>query len=116
MLTPRFSPSTPGDHLHVLRGSDAAASICCNIETGQKEIVGAFPGMTFAPRFSPDGQRIVMSLEQEGNANLFAMDLRSRRTLQLTNDNAIDTGALLLAGRAGRSCSRPTATAPSRST
>jgi TolB protein len=63
-----------------------------NIETGQKEIVGSFPGMTFAPRFSPDGQRIVMSLEREGNANLFAMDLRSRRTLQLTNTDAIDTG------------------------
>jgi TolB protein len=62
-----------------------------NIETGQKEIVGAFPGMTFAPRFSPDGQQIVMSLEQEGNANLFAMDLRSRRSLQLTSTKAIDT-------------------------
>jgi TolB protein len=33
-----------------------------------------------------------MSLEREGNANLFAMDLRSRRTLQLTNTDAIDTG------------------------
>jgi TolB protein len=47
--------------------------------------------MTFAPRFSPDGQRIVMSLERDGSSNLFAMDLRSRRTLQLTNDDAIDT-------------------------
>jgi TolB protein len=27
----------------------------------------------------------VMSLEREGNSNLFAMDLRSRRTVQLTN-------------------------------
>jgi TolB protein len=48
--------------------------------------------MTFAPRFSPDGQRIVMSLEREGNANLYAMDLRSHRTVQLTNTDAIDTG------------------------
>jgi TolB protein len=47
--------------------------------------------MTFAPRFSPDGQRIILSLENEGNSNLYSMDLRSRRTLQLTNDKAIDT-------------------------
>ena len=47
--------------------------------------------MTFAPRFSPDGQRIVMSLEQGGIANIFAMDLRSRRTQQLTDSTAIDT-------------------------
>ena len=51
-----------------------------NIETGQQEIVGDFPGMTFAPRFSPDGQRIIMSIEQAGAANIYEMDLRSRRT------------------------------------
>jgi TolB protein len=90
VLTPRFSPSTQ-DITYMSFEGETPKVYLLNIETGQKEIVGAFPGMTFAPRFSPDGQRIVMSLEQEGNANLFAMDLRSRRTLQLTNTNAIDT-------------------------
>jgi TolB protein len=90
VLTPRFSPSTQ-DITYMSFEGDTPRVYLLNIETGQKEIVGAFPGMTFAPRFSPDGQRIVMSLEQEGNSNLFAMDLRSRRTLQLTNTNAIDT-------------------------
>ena len=62
-----------------------------NIETGQREIVGNFPGMTFAPRFSPDGQRVIMSLQQGGNANLFVMDLRSKTTTRLTDTAAIDT-------------------------
>ncbi|HZQ13249.1 MAG TPA: hypothetical protein VFB31_10625, partial [Pseudolabrys sp.] len=62
-----------------------------NIETGQREIVGNFPGMTFAPRFSPDGQRVIMSLQQGGNSNLFVMDLRSRSTTRLTDTPAIDT-------------------------
>ena len=26
-----------------------------------QEVVGDFPGMTFAPRFSPDGKKIIMS-------------------------------------------------------
>jgi TolB protein len=47
--------------------------------------------MTFAPRFSPDGQRIVMSLQHGGNANLFVMDLRSKTTTRLTDSPAIDT-------------------------
>src|SRR5207244_5364293 len=61
------------------------------IETGQREIVGNFPGMTFAPRFSPDGQRVIMSLQQGGNANIFVMDLRSKTTTRLTDTAAIDT-------------------------
>jgi TolB protein len=91
VLTPRFSPSTQ-DITYMSFEGETPKVYLLNIETGQKETVGAFPGMTFAPRFSPDGQRIVMSLEREGNADLYAMDLRSRRTFQLTNSNAIDTG------------------------
>ena len=62
-----------------------------NIETGQREIVGNFPGMSFSPRFSPDGQRMIMSLQQGGNSNLFVMDLRSKSTTRLTDTPAIDT-------------------------
>jgi len=90
VLTPRFSPSTQEITFMSFEGATPKVYLL-NIETGQKEIVGAFPGMTFAPRFSPDGQRIVMSLERQGDSNLFAMDLRSHRTLQLTNSSAIDT-------------------------
>jgi TolB protein len=90
VLTPRFSPSTQ-EITYTSFENETPKVYLLNIETGQKEIVGAFPGMTFAPRFSPDGQRIVMSLERDGNSNLFVMDLRSRRTMRLTNDNAIDT-------------------------
>jgi TolB protein len=60
-------------------------------ETGQREIVGNFPGMSFSPRFSPDGQRVIMSLQQGGNSNLFVMDLRSKSTTRLTDTPAIDT-------------------------
>ena len=62
-----------------------------NIETGQREIVGNFPGMSFSPRFSPDGQRVIMSLQEGSNSNIFVMDLRSKATTRLTNTPAIDT-------------------------
>ncbi len=47
--------------------------------------------MSFSPRFSPDGQRVIMSLQQGGNSNLFVMDLRSKATTRLTDTPAIDT-------------------------
>ena len=47
--------------------------------------------MTFAPRFSPDGQEIVMSLSDGASTNLYSMDLRSRATTRLDRRSAIDT-------------------------
>ena len=47
--------------------------------------------MTFAPRFTPDGQQIVMSLSDGASTNLYSMDLRSRATTRLTEGSAIDT-------------------------
>ncbi len=90
VLTPRFSPSTQ-EITYMSFGQGEPRVYLLNIETGQREVVGNFPGMTFAPRFSPDGQRVVMSLQQGSNSNLFAMDLRSRQTTRLTQTPAIDT-------------------------
>lgn len=90
-LTPRFSP-TRQEITYMSYESGQPQVYLLQIETGQRELVGNFPGMTFAPRFSPDGQKVIMSLlRDDGNSNIFAMDLRSRNTTRLTNTNAIDT-------------------------
>jgi TolB protein len=91
VLTPRFSPSTQ-EITYMAYGEGDPRVYLLNIETGQREIVGNFPGMSFAPRFSPDGQRVIMSLQENSNSNLFVMDLRSKATTRLTNTQAIDTG------------------------
>jgi TolB protein len=90
VLTPRFSPSTQ-EITYMEFGQGDPRVYLFNIETGQREIVGNFPGMSFAPRFAPDGQRVIMSLQQGGNSNLFVMDLRSKTTTRLTDTPAIDT-------------------------
>jgi TolB protein len=92
VLTPRFSPRSQVI-TYMSYGQGDPRVYLLDIETGQREIVGNFPGMTFAPRFLPDGQRVIMSLQQGGNANLFVMDLSSKRTTRLTETPAIDTSA-----------------------
>lgn len=90
-LTPRFSP-TRQEITYMSYESGQPQVYLLQLETGQRELIGNFPGMTFAPRFSPDGQKVVMSLlRDDGNTNVFAMDLRSRNTTRLTESNAIDT-------------------------
>ena len=91
VMTPRFSPNRQ-EITSMSYESGQPRVYLLQIETGQRELVGNFPGMTFAPRFSPDGQRVIMSLlREDGNSNIFAMDLRSRATTRLTNSAAIDT-------------------------
>ncbi|MGB6116765.1 MAG: Tol-Pal system beta propeller repeat protein TolB [Mesorhizobium sp.] len=90
-LSPRFSPSRQ-EITYMSYDGDRPRVFLLQIETGQREDVGTFPGMTFAPRFSPDGQRVIMSLlRDDGNSNIYAVDLRSRQTTRLTTSNAIDT-------------------------
>ncbi len=52
VLTPRFNPAAQ-EITYMSYGADQPRVYLLNIETGQREVVGDFPGMTFAPRFSP---------------------------------------------------------------
>ena len=78
VLTPRFNPTAQEITYMSYHGLDQPHVYLLNIETGQRELVGDFPGMTFAPRFSPDGQKVIMSLQPGSNANIYTMDLRTR--------------------------------------
>ena len=83
VLTPRFSPTTQ-EITFLQYVGDLPRVMLMNIDTGQREAVGNFQGMTFAPRFSPDGQRLVMSLGNGGDTGLVELDLRSKQVRNLT--------------------------------
>ncbi|MFC7396251.1 Tol-Pal system beta propeller repeat protein TolB [Chelatococcus sp. GCM10030263] len=92
VVTPRYSP-TSSEITYMAQRSGLQPHVqLLNLDTNQREMVGNFPDMTSSPRFSPDGQRLLLSLQQGGNANIYMMDLRSRTTTRLTSTNAIDTG------------------------
>ena len=90
VLTPRFSPTNQMvTYLSYFRNLPRVYLL--DIETGVQEVVGDFPGMTFAPRFSPDGKKIIMSFAKDGNSEIFTMDLENRIVEKITNHPSIDT-------------------------
>jgi len=94
VLTPRFSPSTR-EITYMAYQSNGRVEVprvyLFNLNTGQQEVLGDFPGMTFAPRFSTEGNEVILSMAKDGNSEIFTIDLRTRRQTKLTNHPAIDT-------------------------
>jgi len=90
VLTPRFNPTNQMvTYLSYFRNMPRVYLL--DIETGVQEVVGDFPGMTFAPRFSPDGKKIIMSFAMGGNSDIYTMDLENRIVERITNHPSIDT-------------------------
>ena len=90
VLTPRFNPTNQlVTYLSYFRNLPRVYLL--DIETGIQEVVGNFPGMTFAPRFSPDGKKIIMSFAKDGNSDIYTMDIETRLVERITEDSSIDT-------------------------
>ena len=90
VLTPRFNPANQMvTYLSYFKNLPRVYLL--DIETGVQEVVGNFPGMTFAPRFSPDGKKIIMSFAKDGNSDIYTMDLTSRVVERITEHSSIDT-------------------------
>ena len=95
VLTPRFSPNSQKITYMSYINRNKPRVYIFDIETGKQEIVGEFPGMTFAPRFSPDGSKIVMSYTDPdiGNSEIYILDLNTRVSKRVSNNSAIDVSA-----------------------
>ena len=90
VLTPRFSPTT--QEIAYLNYFNEEPNVYIqDIRTGRSERLGSFPGMTFAPRFGPRGDRLIMSWAQDGLTDIYEMDLRTQEIRQLTKSSSIDT-------------------------
>jgi len=62
-----------------------------NVDSGTSRALGGLDGMTFAPRFSPDAGRVVLSQSAGGNTDIYMLDLGSGVRTRLTDNPAIDT-------------------------
>ena len=91
VLTPRFSPNSQ-EILYLSYAGKQPRVFLRDLQTGREESLGVFEGMSFAPRFAGSGNSMIMSIAEGGSTQIYKMDLRDRRMVQLTrNPNGIDT-------------------------
>ena len=91
IVSPRYSPATQDIAYMVQAQGQQPRVQIINLETGSRRVVGDFNDMSSSPRFSPDGRRLLIALQEGGNSNIYALDLASKGTTRLTNSSAIDT-------------------------
>lgn len=111
VLTPRFSPD--GKTIAYISYSDKAKDVLgksahvyiMNTDLGTKQLMinkkimklliaknhGNPVQMTYAPRFSPDGQKAVLAIIIDGKSAIYVIDLTTNELKQLTEHTGIDT-------------------------
>ena len=76
VVTPRFSPSAQQVAYMSFGEGDPKVTLL-DLESGQRQPVGNFSGMTFSPRFSPDGLFVMFFRDPggESGAKIFMADI-----------------------------------------
>jgi TolB protein len=57
----------------------------------RSELLMRFDGMTYAPRYSPDGNLLIFSLSRRGSSSIYTLNLHTKHVTRLTKGSCIDT-------------------------
>lgn len=90
VLTPRFNPVR--DQIAFMSYANNRPRVYLfDLATGRQSVMGEFEGMSFAPRFAPDGTSCILSVTRGGGSDIFVVDIGSRSSRRLTSSGSIDT-------------------------
>lgn len=91
IMSPAWSPDSR-QLAYVSFEGDESAIFIQTLRTGNRVKVSDRPGINGSPSFSPDGRKLVLTLGgQDGNLDIYVMDLTNRDLTRLTTNRAIDT-------------------------
>lgn len=62
-----------------------------DLGNGRTELISRFKGMSYAPRYSPDGRKLVFSLSERGSSSIYELELSNKLITRLTRGRCIDT-------------------------
>jgi TolB protein len=93
LMSPAWSPDARRIAYVSFEGQQSAVYVQ-TLRTGTRERVSSRPGVNSAPAFSPDGRMLALTLSHDnGNLDVYTLDLATQQLKQLTTDDAIDTEA-----------------------
>lgn len=84
VLTPRLD-NKRGRILYMSYHNLVPRVYMLDLLSNRTKVIGDFPGMSFAPRFSPDGQNALVSIAKDGATNINIVNLRSKEVKTLTH-------------------------------
>ncbi|HLF12152.1 MAG TPA: Tol-Pal system beta propeller repeat protein TolB [Gammaproteobacteria bacterium] len=94
LMSPAWSPDSRR-LAYVSFEGDQSAVYVQTLRTGTRDRVSGRAGVNGSPAFSPDGRQLALTLSRDqGNLDIYTLDLATQVLRQLTNDAAIDTEAV----------------------
>jgi TolB protein len=61
-----------------------------DLSNGSSRAITSYQGLNYGADWSPDGTKIAMTLSKDGNAEIYLLDLETRKLNRLTNNWAVD--------------------------
>jgi TolB protein len=83
-LTPRFHP-TRDEIVFMSYVNNKPRVYLFDLGTGRQQILGDFEGITLSPRFSPDGNSVIMAQTHGAGSDIFVVGLNGGPTRRLTD-------------------------------
>ncbi len=89
-LTPTFNPTRSSELAFVSFAAGHAQVYLFDLQSGSQRLVGSFGELTIGPRFSPDGNSLLMSVSRNGGAAIVKMSAEGGGITELTDYSSIN--------------------------
>ncbi|MDE1883079.1 MAG: Tol-Pal system protein TolB [Rhodospirillales bacterium] len=89
-LSPQYNPARQQLAFVSYRGGANPRVYLFDLQTGATQLVGGFGEMTIGPRFSPDGNSLLMSVSRNGGAAIVKTSLSGGGVTELTDSSSIN--------------------------
>ena len=93
VISPAFSPNGKKVIYSLIHNTAKEKNVnlwMLNIKNRRSKIISQRPGINSGAIFTPDGEHIILTLAHQGNAELYQMNLKTKKLRRLTKDFAPD--------------------------